>query len=85
VGQRPHSVTNHLALDFHSSRQNEKWVTDTTYIHTGEGWLYLAIVVDLHSNVVVGWSMAPRQDRSLVTHAVLIAYFGPSRALISAS
>jgi len=72
-GQRPATVANHLARDFHSLQPNEKWVTDITYIRTGEGWLYLSAVVDLHSKEVVGWSMGPRQDRSLVLHAVLMA------------
>jgi len=48
-------------------------VTDITYIRTGESWLYLAVVVDLYNNVVVGWSMSARQDRQLVLNAVLMA------------
>jgi len=56
-----------------SAQPNAKWVTDITYIRTGEGWLYLSVVVDLFSKRVVGWSMGPRQDRSLVLQAVLMA------------
>ena len=52
---------------------NTKWVTDITYIRTAEHWLYLCVVIDLHSGVVVGWSMSSRQDRQLVIQAVLMA------------
>jgi putative transposase len=48
-------------------------VTDITYVRTGEDWLYLCVVVDLHSGVVVGWSMSHRQERQLVLQAVLMA------------
>jgi putative transposase len=48
-------------------------VTDITYIRTSEHWLYLCVVLDLHSKLVVGWSMSPRQDRQLVVQAVLMA------------
>lgn len=44
-----------------------------TYIRTGEGWLYLAVVLDLHHRLVIGWSMSHRQDRTLVLQAVLMA------------
>ena len=53
-GTRPDTVINHLARNFSSSEPNTKWVTDITYLRTGEGWLYLAVVVDLHNGVVVG-------------------------------
>ena len=49
------------------------WVTDITYIRTHEGWLYLAVVVDLFSRQVVGWSMGSRIDTSLVLDALLMA------------
>lgn len=49
-----------------------KWVTDIT-IRTAEQWLYLCVVLNLYSELVVGWSMGPRQDRPLVVHAVLKA------------
>jgi len=48
---------NLLAQDFSTSRPNEKWVADVTYIPTREGWLYLAVLLDLYSRRVVGWSM----------------------------
>ena len=53
---------NGLQQDFHADEPNRKWVTDTTYIWTSEGWLYLAVVRDLFSRLVVGWSMAAIQD-----------------------
>ena len=48
-------------------------MTDITYIRTGEGWLYLTVVVDLYCGQVVGWSMSHRMDRQLVIQAVLMA------------
>jgi len=52
---------------------NQFWVTDITYIRTHEGWLYLAVVVDLFSRQVVGWSMGSRIDTSLMLDALLMA------------
>ena len=48
---------NHLQQQFGVSRPDEVWVTDITQIRTDEGWLYVAVVVDLYSRAVVGWSM----------------------------
>ncbi len=70
---RPDLVQNHLARDFAASQPNTKWVTDITYSHTAEGWLYLCVVVDLYSGRIVGWSMSSHQDRHLVVQAVLMA------------
>jgi putative transposase len=72
-GERPDAVINHLDRDFESSEPNTKWVTDITYIRTGEGWLYLAVVVDLFGGAVVGWSMSHRMEKQLVLQAVLMA------------
>ncbi|CAM5276613.1 Putative transposase InsK for insertion sequence element IS150 [Alcaligenes phenolicus] len=55
------------------SEHNRAWVTDITYIRTHEGWLYLAVVVDLFSRHVVGWSMGGRIDSRLVLDALLMA------------
>ena len=52
---------------------NTKWVTDITCIRTVEHWLYLCVVLDLYSGLVVCWSMSPHQDRQLVDQAVLMA------------
>ena len=73
VGARPSHVRNHLERDFAANEPNTKWVTDITYIRTGEGWLYLCVVLDLFSKKVVGWSMDTLQDRNLVLRAVLMA------------
>ncbi len=73
AGLRPHDVTNHLARDFAAEALNTKWVTDITYIRTAEGWLYLAVVLDLFSRQVIGWAMHPRQDCELVLQAVQMA------------
>ena len=47
---------NKLNQEFTASKANEKWVTDITYIWTKEGWLYMAVVLDLFSRKVVGWA-----------------------------
>lgn len=70
---RPATVENHLARDFSATEPNTKWVTDITFVRTAEDWLYLCVVVDLHTGIVVGWSMSHRQDRQLVLQAVLMA------------
>lgn len=71
--ERPAFVRNHLERDFAADTANTKWVTDITYIRTAEHWLYLCVVIDLHSRLVVGWSMSATQDRQLVLQAVLMA------------
>lgn len=71
--QRPEHVVNHLERDFSAAMPNIKWVTDITYIRTGEGWLYLAVVIDLYSSQVIGWSMSHRMEKELVIQAVLMA------------
>jgi putative transposase len=71
--QRPDGVVNHLERDFAAEQANTKWVTDITYVRTDEHWLYLCVVVDLYSSIVVGWSMSHRQERQLVIQAVLMA------------
>jgi putative transposase len=60
---------NLLNQDFTAEKPNEKWVGDITYIETAEGWLYLAVILDLFSRCVVGWSMADRSDGFLVKKA----------------
>lgn len=72
-GARPVGIQNHLARDFRASEPNTKWVTYITYIETAEGWLYLSAALDLHSGIIVGWSMSHRQTRDLVLQAVLMA------------
>lgn len=60
---------NLLDQDFSAERPNQKWVVDITYIPTKEGWLYLAVILDLFSRAVVGWSMKPRMTTALVMEA----------------
>lgn len=73
-GGRPAVVApNHLQRQFDVSEPNRAWVTDITYLRTHEGWLYLAVVLDLFSRQVIGWSMGPRIDRTLVLNALLMA------------
>lgn len=64
---------NLLNRDFGASRPNEKWVSDFTYIATHEGWLYLAVVLDLFSRQVIGWSMRETMDVELVQAALDMA------------
>jgi len=64
---------NLLQQNFSASKPNEKWVTDITYIWTDEGWLYLAVVMDLYSRMVVGWAMRERMTTSLVMDALQMA------------
>lgn len=72
-GVRPQGIRNHRERDFTAVASNTKWVTDIPYIRTAEHWLYLCVVLDLYSRLVVGWSMSPHQDRHLVVQAVLMA------------
>jgi putative transposase len=71
--QRPDGIDNRLQRDFRAEAVNEKWVTDITYVHTGEHWLYVCAVIDLCSGVVVGWSMNCRQGSELVIRALSMA------------
>lgn len=64
---------NRLGQEFSASAPNVKWVTDFTYIETAEGWLYLAVVLDLYSRKVIGWSMSQRMDTALVEGALRMA------------
>ena len=64
---------NRLGQCFDVEGPNQAWVTDITYIRTHEGWLYLAVVLDLFSRRAVGWSMQSRMTRELVIQALLMA------------
>jgi transposase InsO family protein len=61
--------------DFSASAANEKWCGDITYIWTDEGWLYLAVMMDLYSRMIVGWSMQKRMKQDLVCDALSMALF----------
>ena len=62
-----------LDRDFRASSANQVWVSDMTYIRTEEGWLYLAVTMDLFSRKVVGWSMAPSMHADIVVNALRMA------------
>jgi len=64
---------NRLERDFAPSAPNRVWAGDITYVWTGEGWLYLAVVIDLYSRKVVGWSLGRRLTSTLVCEALLMA------------
>jgi transposase InsO family protein/transposase-like protein len=64
---------NLLQQNFTADRPNEKWCGDITYLWTEEGWMYLAVVIDLYSRKVVGWSMSKRMKSSLVCDALSMA------------
>lgn len=64
------TAKNLLARNFTSALPNQAWVADITYFSTHEGWLYLAVVIDLFSRRVVGWSMSPRINTALVLDAL---------------
>ncbi len=64
---------NHLNRDFQPEAPNRVWTTDITYIWTLQGWVYLAVVLDLHSRRVVGWSLDRTMTTALVTRALLMA------------
>ena len=75
---------NTLQRGFTVSRPNHVWVTDITYVRTWEGWLYLAVVMDLYSRRIVGWSTQPTMAQDLVLDALLMAVRRrkPTHALI---
>lgn len=64
-----------LEQDFTACAPNQKWTSDITYIWTDEGWLYLAVVMDLYSRAIVGWSMSQRMTQQLVCDALNMALF----------
>ncbi|MDY6456815.1 IS3 family transposase [Acinetobacter faecalis] len=71
---RPQIVPpNHLNREFVVNTPNTSWVTDITYIRTWQGWLYLAVVLDLYSRKVIGWSMNPTLAKDIVLDALLMA------------
>lgn len=67
------AAPNLLQRDFSAERPDHKWLTDITYIPTGEGWLYLAAILDLYSRRIVGWAMAERMTSALTIRALEMA------------
>jgi putative transposase len=73
-GYKPSQIAPDLVKrNFDVIRPNKVWVTDITYIRTWQGWLYLAVVMDLFSRMIIGWSAGPNLRRELVLNAVRIA------------
>ena len=66
---------NVLNRNFEPERPDQTWTADITYIPTNEGWLYLAVVMDLYTRMIVGWSMDARMTRELAMNALRMAYF----------
>jgi putative transposase len=66
-------AANLLEQDFFASAPNQKWCGDITYLWTDEGWMYLAVVLDLYSRKVIGWSMSKRMKSTLVCDALTMA------------
>ena len=64
---------NHLARDFRADRPNEKWVTDISYIRTGQGFLYLSIIRDLYDNSIVAYKTGTEQNINLVLSTIRAA------------
>ena len=62
-----------LQQNFSAEAPNQKWVSDITYLWTAEGWLYLAVIIDLFSRLVVGWALAERMTADLVCQALQMA------------
>lgn len=85
-GERTAGViaANILDRQFQAEAPNQKWVADFTYVWTAEGWLYVAVVIDLFSRRVVGWSMSATMAAQLVTDALVMAIWrrGRPRALL---
>jgi putative transposase len=68
-----HFAPNRLNRNFTATSPNTRWVTDITAIPTNEGWLYLAVILDLFSRMVVGWAMDTSENEHLVTMALQMA------------
>lgn len=63
----------HLKRLFRTQKPNQAWVSDTTFIQTRQGWLYLAVILDLYSRQVIGWAMSDRNNTGLVVDALIMA------------
>jgi putative transposase len=72
-GKPANVFSNRLREGVEVREADQAWVTDITYIRTYEGWLYLAVVMDLYSRMIIGWSMKPTLARELVLDALLMA------------
>jgi len=80
-GERTAIAANVLDRQFQADAPNQKWVADFTYIWTAEGWLYVAVVLDLYSRRVVGWSMQSSMTAQLVADALMMAVWRRGRPM----
>jgi transposase InsO family protein len=85
--QRKHSdavADNLLNMNFNPISANQVWAGDVTYLKTGEGWMYLAVVMDLYSRRIVGWHIDKRMTTDLISKALMKAYNlrQPARGLV---
>ena len=78
-GERSAIADNVLDRQFLADAPNRKWVADFTYIWTAEGWLYVAVVLDLYSRRIVGWSMQSSMTSQLVADALMMAVWRRGR------
>lgn len=62
-----------MQQDFSASAPNQKWAGDITYIWTREGWVYLAVIIDLFSRRVIGWAISNRMKQDLAIRALNMA------------
>ena len=79
MGERSAIADNVLDRQFEAEAPNQKWVADFTYIWTTEGWLYVAVVMDLYSRRIVGWSMQTAMTSQLVCDALMMAVWRRGR------
>jgi transposase InsO family protein len=73
MGQQVHKYENLLNRQFHTDRPNAKWVTDISYIHTGQGVLYLSMIRDLYDNSIVAYKTGTQQTVNLVLDTIRLA------------
>jgi len=79
IGERSTIAPNVLDRSFEADGPNQKWIADFTYIWTAEGWLYVAVVIDLFSRRAVGWSMKDDMTAQMVTDALIMAIWRRGR------
>lgn len=80
-GERSVIAGNVLDREFTAAAPNQKWVADFTYIWTAQGWLYVAVVLDLYSRRIVGWSMQDSMTSQLVADALMMAVWRRGKPL----
>jgi len=69
------AAPNLVSMNFNPSRPNQVWAGDITYLRTGQGWMYLSVVMDLHSRRIIGWAISKRMTSGLVLKSLQQAYW----------